>query len=834
MNTTARPAQCRACQRSRDDPPTAMASSASLDGYPGGGRRGVRRRDATARGARGPRQPADIAALVLGVLALCSTGGAAIAAGGDAAASGDDGRPQALLVEVELNDRTLDGTVLALRDGSRRVLLSREDLADLGLLRPDTQPVVHDSRAYHALNALANLTYELDERTLLLSIDAPASVMQSHRISVQPEGFEAPDEPASGVFVNHDLLARVEDTGSRGDGLLDVGLFGDLGSLESSQVFRGLGEDPEAVRLETMWRRDFPQDMRSLRVGDTVGFAGSWGRPVRFGGVQWGTDFTTRPGFVTFPLPRLEGETALPSTLDVYIDNSLRFTRDIPAGPFVIDDVPVVSGGGDIALVVRDMLGRERTIVQPYYTSSTLLRDGLHEYSYELGAERDAFGEESDEYGRVFGSLTHRLGLNGNTTGELRAEAVEDDQQTAGLSLSVLWPATGVWSLSLAGSQRGDESGGLLGLGFERQQRRFKLGGRVRLTDREFTQLGLKPGASAAARTTQLFASARLNRRGSVALSYVERFKRNDDDVRFAQASVSWGLGGIGSLRVAALYPWRDGEDPTFTLSFARSLGGGRNLHAESTTGGERTIGKFRLHQSPPLGPGSGYALEGTIGDKERLQGTYVRNARHGAYSLEAESAEGDEALRAGMKGSLVWIDGRPMAARDLGDAFAIVEIPGLAGIDVYKDNQLVGRTDSDGRAVVHGLLPYDRNSVRIDATQLPLDVQAGVTEWNVVPRRGGAVRVYSDAHHANGAVFRLLSEDGAPVPAGTVIHRVGTGDTFPVGHDGFSYVTGLEESASFYAQWDENTCVFELNDPASGETLPDLGETVCRPTVIQ
>jgi outer membrane usher protein len=43
-------------------------------------------------------------------------------------------------------------------------------------------------------------------------------------------------------------------------------------------------------------------------------------------------------------------------------------------------------------VIVRDLLGRERTISQPYYACPTALAQGVEEYAYEAGAVREDFG----------------------------------------------------------------------------------------------------------------------------------------------------------------------------------------------------------------------------------------------------------------------------------------------------------------------------------------------------------------------------------------------------------------------------------------------------------
>ena len=120
--------------------------------------------------------------------------------------------------------------------------------------------------------------------------------------------------------------------------------------------------------LESTWTRDKPMQLTRLRFGDAISGASSWGGAVRFGGVQWATDFSLQPGFVTSPRPGISGEAALPSTVELYVDNLLRMRREVPSGPFSIQDLPVINGQGDARLVVRDILGREQVITQPFFT----------------------------------------------------------------------------------------------------------------------------------------------------------------------------------------------------------------------------------------------------------------------------------------------------------------------------------------------------------------------------------------------------------------------------------------------------------------------------------
>jgi outer membrane usher protein len=112
---------------------------------------------------------------------------------------------------------------------------------------------------------------------------------------------------------------------------------------------------PDLQRLETTFSRDFPDRRATFRFGDSLTVGGSFAQGVRFGGLQWSTNFATDPAFVTFPLPSIGGLAEQDSVVDVIVDNLTRATEAVSRGPFAIDNVPVVTGGGEVQLRVTDL-----------------------------------------------------------------------------------------------------------------------------------------------------------------------------------------------------------------------------------------------------------------------------------------------------------------------------------------------------------------------------------------------------------------------------------------------------------------------------------------------
>src|SRR3546814_8559565 len=102
-------------------------------------------------------------------------------------------------------------------------------------------------------------------------------------------------------------------------------------------------------------------------------------------------------------MPSLNGSAALPSVVDIYVNDAPVGSRDLKPGPFQVVDAPIVSGNGEVNLVVRDMLGRETLVRQSYYNAPGQLRAGLHDRSEEHTSELQSLMRISYA---VFGLIT--------------------------------------------------------------------------------------------------------------------------------------------------------------------------------------------------------------------------------------------------------------------------------------------------------------------------------------------------------------------------------------------------------------------------------------------
>ncbi len=64
---------------------------------------------------------------------------------------------------------------------------------------------------------------------------------------------------------------------------------------------------------------------------------------------------------------------------------------------------------------------------------------------------------------------------------------------------------------------------------------------------------------------------------------------------------------------------------------------------------------------------------------------------------------------------SLVLFDGQLFVADRVDEAFAVVQVGRNAGVEVFRENQSVGRTDAGGRLFVNHLRAYESNGLSVD-----------------------------------------------------------------------------------------------------------------------
>ena len=730
-----------------------------------------------------------------------------------------------VIVDVLVNGVAYKPTlVVATDDGA--ILARRDDVAGWNLEIRDTAVELVRAIAHIRLSALPGVRASLD--ATMLRIDATEAAFEGTRIDLQKTSMPVLDA-GTGAYINYDLsyFAGRGQPASTAVALEGV-YYRDALSFVNDGVVSSTALGRQFVRYESSMRWDFPDRVQSLVAGDSISRSSTLARAFRFGGISYGSNFATRPDMVTFALPALPGESRIPTTAELLINGQAHSRFDLNPGPFEISNVPAINGAGEIQLVTRDPLGRQQVLVVPYYVTPSLLRPGLTDAGFEIGKVREDFGLASFHYGRSFARGTLRSGMTPHLTVEGFAETT-GRQHVAGIGMTTMFGTTAVVSASIARSRgEGDGSDGTSAwASLERISRDFSFGLRGQYASRQFTQLGELAGLR-----------YRLNANAGIPLGWFG----NVNVVHAAQASYDRGRAATTALsyqrQLAKTLSMLTNFSTTRTAEGTQHFAGlalvmPLDTLTSASLASTRQQGKnehlLDIRRNLPSDEGWAARARVTANDaigKRVDAGATWQNAA-GQWSADISHARGGQNLRLGSNGSLVMAGGAIKAVRQLGDAFAIVSVPGYPGIDVFHENQRVARTDAAGFAVVPRLRAYESNSVSLDTLKLSLATELSTPRRQVTPARRAGVLLTFKAKATRGALVRIVKENGDIVPAGALL-RI-RDEFFPIATNGETWVTGLDAETDALVEWGAQRCTVRIPVPEANKVRPRIGPLTCK-----
>ena len=764
------------------------------------------------------------------VLLICALALLIYAGGSDAEekSANASSMPAPVLIRLQINGILLDHTVMALRTPEQTWLLPVEALRSARIHLDQASKIHFNDKDFQPIPAEQIKKISFDEATQTLDMQVDIYAFQLTRL--QPERAVTPRFPdaGAGLFVNYDLLLEHNALGLRQSIFSELGAAVGPGVATSSHAYIRIDETNRHLRLDTTYTIDRPSERASWRLGDAISRRGSMlGRPVRFGGLQYSTNFQTQPGLVLTPMTTLDGQAALPSTVDLYVNNVLQNSRQIPPGPFSVSAAPVVAGDGEVSMRVRDIAGREEIISQRFYASTALLSPGLSDFSLEAGFLRRNFGRESQDYGEFFASASYRLGLTPTLTveGNLQAQHGGPGVVSGGLASAFAGIGTATLALAHSLSHDGDGFQGLIGL--ERRSGRHSFAVRSQMASENFRQIGIDPQQTVR-RMDTAFWGYRMDGIGSFSLSYISQQIGNFYPTDIYSASYSTARHAWGTFVVSATQSRSETSQSSvyflWVLPLEREVSASL-MYLQGQNQREQTI--FQMNKSLPPGEGIGYRLQAAFNAPQ--QAALFTQNQYGQARMEAASFDGETSARVGLSGAVARLADQWYLTRRIGSSYGLVRMPGLNNVRVYVDNQLASRTNPEGYAFLPRLHPYQRNLVSVEQMDLPMDATIDALTLNPVPRWRSGLVIDFPVRQQAAATLNLLLSDGKPVPAGALI-RLNQGEAnFAVGREGLTFVSGLKKENQLDVQWGDRQCQAIIPFAASTVVSPHLGEFVCR-----
>lgn len=768
-----------------------------------------------------------------------------LAVSGARAASGDE----PIILEARVNgERRGDVLVVPASDG-QAPWIRRSDFAKLRIDAPGLPVRQVGSEEFIGLHGERRLRAVLDLEKLELDVQAAPELLglQVVNLSRTEKPALAPVAPAH-AFLNYSLARQQQSEGpavTALDGNATVAWGG--WSLRSEHSY-ATNRSPSHLRLRTYALHDRPEDMVRITVGDVQAGAGAFTRAGPMGGINVSRLFELQPGFVRSPVVGHAGSVTTASTAEIFVDGVRLRTLRLQPGLYELRDLNYFGGMREVQIVITDAFGGRQVISRPFYFAEQNLRAGLSEFSYSVGRLRRA-PANGDGYGDPGFSGFHRYGLTDALTLGLAAERYPG-YAALGASASLRHERLGTLSLNAsrsATSRPEHGSGHALAATYGYAGRGWSVAASALQQGRDFGRfpaaganvVSLAPAALRDA--ISLGGAIGIGAGKTLGADYVRT--RSYGPAATSLAVLRYGASVASGVTLNASLGRRDDglrQGVEAMLSLSINLDRDWNVSARHERGlGGRSLESLRLARAIPAADGFGGRAGVERSGDGVVSDVFVQaNSAWGAAGVSARRQEASTgAVSSGAElrfaGAVALFDGSLFAARRIDQSFAMVDASGLAGVRVYQNNQLIGRTRGDGRLLAPSLGAYSVNQIRLDDRDIPMEVSLTDIVRAAVPRALSGTAVRFAASRISAAAGRLVaSVGGRRVPvadAALELHGAELSLSTSTGPDGDFYVDNLVTGEyRLSARTATFACTAHLGFEQGKQPVVDVGELDC------
>ncbi len=540
---------------------------------------------------------------------------------------------------------------------------------------------------------------------------------------------------------------------------------------------------------------------------------------VPFEGVMLGTDDAmSAPGESTFS-PVIRGIAQTQAQVVVRQNGDILYTRQVPPGPFALDNIPVPGSGGELEVSVEESNGDIQHFSVPWQTPPVALHEGYTRYSLMTGRYR------MDGLPSVpVGQFTMMSGLPGSITlygGMQQSDAFRSVAIGAGLSLG----AAGSLSADITRSAHHGTGGNAMRMRYSKSLNATATQVSLELSkdSRGYRSLNdsisnsEKESPPGARKNGFLSLTQPLGRAGNLSFSAsLNHTGQANGNARNAVISYSVGLFGTTltlnwsrnglyrnkhwktdrKLTLGISIPLVQGHDGTSSAMLQASRSQSQGDTEQATLSGQSAGGQFswgatgsisRPH-APQPGSKATTLSAGWRGAYGRVTGHYGQNT----WSRQ---------MGAGASGGLVLTQIGLVGGQSADGTLALINTPGAAGVRVRGRPGL--RTSIFGQALMQGT-PYRRNRVSLDTLSLGHNAELQQSEVQVVPTQGAVVPAVFNVRTGGRGLITLRRTSGDVVPFGAVVtqRNADEGVAGIVGESGVAYLTGLGKAGVLNVRW--------------------------------
>lgn len=637
-----------------------------------------------------------------------------------------------------------------------------------------------------------------DSSLQAVKLDIPANyfISSSDRIL-----FTKPEKASLGAFLNYNFYYTRDKGDNDFNALSEVGVFKDNWLFKNSVIYRKNdvleGGGGVFTRLNTSLDFDFSDSLTGLTLGDTTTISNPLINSFRFGGLNWGTNYTKYPDFIYWNVPSLKGSAIVPSTVDLFLNGVNIFRENVTPGDYSLQVGANIQNAGEAQLVVEDVLGNKTVQSFPVLISNQLLQKDLSEYNISLGKIRYNYGIEDSDYRDFFTSLYFRRGITSGTTLGINASYSEDLK-----NLGLLWTqaVSTYFVVDVVGlaSHSNDQKGYSVGLSINKNFGNFSFGGSSRYSSENYKVLGYENNFSMPKWENLLYLGLTdLPLIHNFNLNYVEQRQHQDRnnvqaDRKVLTAGFSREITSALSMRAGYFKEFDDQADTGAFLSLTYNFEKNRALYTNYTTDGDIGL-NYAQSSSEQVGLNYALGIERRGDNRTFYDIDSLIKTRVGELSLQYVRSDQDDRIQADYQGAMVWLDGHFGLTKSVDNAFALVRVGDYPDIDILRSSAVIGKTNKKGYLFVHDIPAYVKYNISFDGDQLPIDDKVPFSSKKISALDQRGYLIDFPIYHAQKVQVRLIDVNQKMFVAGSEVHVDNLEkDIYPVGTDGLVTLYGL------------------------------------------
>ena len=760
-----------------------------------------------------------------------------------------------LFLNIYVNSNVSKDLISVRQDQDRKLYIRSRDLKTLRLKMGEH---ILDNQ-WVCINDLNGIQFKYLENEQSLNLKVPSNMLTGYSVDLNGQQITSPQllkmKPLNAAILNYSLYQTMTNDENVFSGTAE-GIFNSaIGNFFSGVLYNGSNENSYShekwVRLESKWQYVDPEKIRIYTLGDFISNSPDWGSSVRLAGFQWSSAYSQRGDIVTSALPQFSGSAALPSTLDLYVNQQKIYSGLVPSGPFDIKQLPFISGN-EVTLVTTDATGQQSITKKPYYFSSKILAKGINEFSVDVGIPRYNYGLYSNDYDdATFASGAIRYGYSNSLTLSGGAEASTDGLSNLGTGFAKNILGIGVINADIAASQYKDENGYSTLLGLEgRISKNISFNTSYRKVFDNYFDLArvsqvryLKDNQINAESQNYLNYSALADEIFRAGINYnfyagygiylgYNQIKYSDNSYKLLSTNLSGSLDKNWGFYASAYKDYENHKDygVYFALRYTPSSKVNAITSVSSDSGSLRYRQEIFGLSEPQIGSfGWGGYVERDQDANENNASVYASYRARAAYLTGRYNRFGDnDQVAVSATGSLVAAAGRIFAANEIGDGYAVVTNAGPQS-QILNGGVNLGTTDKSGRFLIANLRPYMSHHIYLDPSYLPLEWEVSSTNQTAFVGYRQGTLVDFGAHQVISGLVKLVDQNNSPLMPGYTVRINGQQDGM-VGYDGEVFIPNLLKQNKLEVDLlDHGSCQVDFAYKNTQYSTKKLGPYVCR-----